>query len=189
MSNSQEEKDKFAMNLIPSTDPRLREKSLPFDFDTGVTVDGQTFMASELFELLKTKMIENRGLGLSAIQIGIPTRVFVIGDPSNSETIIPVFNPLVLDNSSEQEYYEEGCLSFPGLYIKVKRPSQIRVRYSDHLRNTDTIKFDGMTARIFLHEYDHMDGIVFTQVSSMFHREKAKRQKKKLDRLRAKNRG
>lgn len=175
------------MNLLKNNDSLLRQVCEPFDFLTGIEVDGKTLTATDLFELLKNIMCEKRGLGLSACQIGIMTRAFVIGDPSEPNTVIAAFNPKIVDSSANMEIYEEGCLSFPGLFVKVKRPIEIRARYADHTGKTDTSKFSGLTSRVFQHEYDHLNGIVYTQRANMFHVERAKRQMKKLDRLRRSN--
>jgi peptide deformylase len=101
--------------------------------------------------------------------------MFIIGNPMDRESIIPVFNPKIVDVFGDQEMYEEGCLSYPGLFIKVRRPNAIRVRYTTTNNTTDTIKFDGYTARIFLHEYDHLQGVVYTERANKFHVEKAKK--------------
>ena len=81
----------------------------------------------------------------------------------------------------------EGCLSYPGLFIKIKRPTEIRARITDWQKNIDTFKLTGLTARIFQHEYDHLQGINFTQRANKIHLDRAKKQKIKLDRLRRKN--
>lgn len=189
------------MQLLPSNNKKLRETCEPFNFETGIAEvhphdkdfddvnlsTSKILTATELYELLRDTMCKQRGLGLSACQLGIMTRVFVIGNPDTPDQVLPVFNPKIVDMSTEMEIYEEGCLSFPGLFVKVKRPASIRVRYTDHLQNTDTLQFSGLTARVFQHEYDHLDGIVFTKRADPFHLEQAKRQMKKLNRLRKHN--
>lgn len=170
------------MNIEPSTSSALKNKLIPFDFNSQ---EGPT--AKELYETLRDTMCKNNGVGLAANQIGLPYRVFVIGNPSDPDNVIGVFNPTIVDVIGEETYYEEGCLSFPGIYVKIKRPSAIRVRFTTHDGTTDTIKFDGMTARIFQHEYDHLEGIVFTQKAHPLHLDRARRQKRQLDKLREKN--
>ena len=76
---------------------------------------------------------------------------------------------------------DEGCLSFPNLYVKIKRPRTTKVRFTKPNGDTDTMKFDGMTARCFLHELDHLNGIVFTSKANPYHLEKAMKYKRKLD--------
>jgi len=169
------------LDLIDGKSPELTQESTPFDFD-GV------FDATELFENLKETMIEHRGVGLSAVQCGIPLRVFVLGNWNDPDTVMSVFNPRIVDQSKEMTVEEEGCLTFPGLYVKVKRHDWIRVRYTTHEGVTDTIKLGGMTARIFQHEMDHLNGILYTRKANRYHLEQAQKQKKKLDKLRRNNR-
>jgi peptide deformylase len=174
------------MELIKSNDPRLKEQCPEFDFDTGYTMDNGTIIqAKELYELLRDKMVAEKGVGLSACQLGIMTRVFVIGNPSEPESIIGVFNPLIVDYDEDKVLYEEGCLSYPGLYIKIKRPRAIRVRYRGWNGEAGTTRYEGYTARVFQHEYDHLNGITFNNRASYYHLEQARNFKKKADRRRA----
>ena len=113
--------------------------------------------------------------------------MFVFGNPGARESIVGIFNPLIVDYSSGLCIMEEGCLSYPGLFVKIKRPEEIRVRVTDWQRNIDTFKLTGVSARIFQHEFDHMEGITFHSRASKLHLDQAKTQKKKLDRLRRKN--
>jgi peptide deformylase len=83
-----------------------------------------------------------------------------------------------VDYSEETIYLEEGCLSYPNLYIKVKRPSTIKIRYTEPNGNTLTTKFSGLTARAVLHEFDHMEGITYMQRANRIHLEQAKKNKK-----------
>jgi len=169
------------LDLIDGKSPELTQESTPFDFDGA-------FDATELFQNLKETMIEHRGVGLSAVQCGIPLRVFVLGNWNDPDTVMSVFNPRIVDQSKEMTVEEEGCLTFPGLYVKVKRHDWIRVRYTTHEGVTDTIKLGGMTARIFQHEMDHLNGILYTRKANRYHLEQAQKQKKKLDKLRRNNR-
>jgi peptide deformylase len=88
-----------------------------------------------------------------------------------------IFNPRIVDHSDKLISMKEGCLSFPLLYLNVKRPDRIRIRYQYHDGETTTQQFIGMTARIVLHEYDHMEGKVFTQKASSFEKERALRKR------------
>lgn len=174
--------------LLHKNDPSLRQPCMNFDFDAGYSLaNGDRIDAFELFGILRTKMCENHGVGLAAPQIGIMTRVFVIGNPSDPDNVISVFNPRIVDASFETEMYEEGCLSFPDLYLKIKRPMHIRARFENHAGVTDTVKFTGFTSRIFQHEFDHLDGILYTKRATSYHLELAKNRLKSLDRLRKRN--
>jgi peptide deformylase len=163
--------------ILKLTNEILKEPTQRFDFSN------PPMDPTELFENLRDTMIDNNGLGLAANQVGIPYSVFVIGNPHIPESIFSVFNPTIADYNNSIELGEEGCLSFPNLFIKVKRPTTIKARFSGHDGAVDTIKFDGFTARAFQHEFDHLQGKSFTQKSSKFHLDRAKNNKKKLDRL------
>ena len=171
------------MELLKGNDPRLKETCPEFKFETGYTMeDGTALQAKELYELLRDKMIEHRGVGLAAPQLGIMTRVFVIGNPSEPASIIGVFNPLIVDYDEEQILYEEGCISYPGLFIKIKRPRGIRVRYRGWNGEADTVRYEGYTARVFQHEYDHLNGITYQTRANRYHLEQARNFKAKADR-------
>lgn len=169
------------MNLVKPNDTILKTPTKPFDFSN------PPMLPSELFHILKETMCKENGVGLSACQIGLPYSVFIVGNPADPDTIIPVFNPKIVDYSEETDVQEEGCLTFPGLYVKVRRSLQIRARYTTHENVTDTIKFSGFTARVFQHEFDHLQGIVYKQRANRYHLEQAMKQKNKLDKLRKEN--
>lgn len=174
--------------LLHKYDSSLKQSCPDFDFETGYTLsNGDHVGGLGLFDILRAAMCENRGVGLSASQIGIMTRAFVIGNPSDPDNVIAVFNPRIVDTSPEIETYEEGCLSFPGLYLKIKRPVGIRARYTNQHNVTDTMKFTGFTARIFQHEYDHLSGILYTNRATSYHLALAQKQLRSLNKLREKN--
>lgn len=171
------------MNLIKGNDPRLKEACPEFNFETGCTLENGTVLnAKQLFELLRDKMIEYKGVGLAAPQLGIMTRAFVIGNPNTPDEIIGVFNPLIVNYDEETVVYEEGCVSYPGLFIKIKRPRGIRVRYRGWNGEADTVRYEGYTARVFQHEYDHLNGITYQTRANRYHLEQAKNFKIKTDR-------
>ena len=118
---------------------------------------------SKLSYILHENMYHYNGIGLSANQIGIWERAFVMISDMESQETITCFNPKVLKESKDQTVMEEGCLSYPDLYLKISRPSSVVVKYEDEGKKIHKIKLDGMIARIFQHEYDHMEGIDFTQ--------------------------
>jgi len=160
--------------IIKEDDPILKQECVPFDFEKDD--------AKALFETLRDEMVRHRGVGLSAPQIGVPVRAFVIGNFSQPDEIMGVFNPLITDYSKEKVTYEEGCVSFPGMFIKVQRPQTIRVRYAGWDGNMAAVRYEGYTARVFQHEYDHLNGIVFTRRANRYHLEKARKFKAKIDR-------
>ena len=116
-----------------------------------------------LSRVLIDNMIHHQGIGISANQIGIWERAFaMIRDLENNEIIV-CFNPRIVKSYSEEVEMEEGCLSYPELFLKIKRPDKIVVKYEDEDKKTHKIKLQGLASRGFQHEYDHMEGIDFTQ--------------------------
>ena len=139
--------------LIPENHPVLHEVLPEFDF-SNPPVNPNEF-ASTLVETCK----KHKGYGLSANQCGFKHRVFVMGA---GDEYVAFFNPKVVSMSDEMALMDEGCLSYPLLSLKISRPKEIMVEYQDfngQIRNT---KLTGISARCFLHELDHMNGIVYT---------------------------
>lgn len=161
-------------DLVDPTDPILHTRIEEFNF-AAPPVD-----PLDLVSNLAETMLENNGIGLAANQCGLPYRVFVL----LSNEIIPCFNPKIVDSSKEMIVLEEGCLSYPGLSVKVKRPRRIKVRYTEPNGNTITRTFDGLTARVFQHELSHLNGIVHINEASFIHKKQAltrwKQMKRKL---------
>jgi len=116
-----------------------------------------------LSRVLIDNMIHHNGIGISANQIGIWERAFaMVRDLENNEVMV-CFNPRIVKSYSEEVEMEEGCLSYPELFLKIKRPDRIVVKYEDEDKKTHKIKLQGLASRVFQHEYDHMEGIDFTQ--------------------------
>ena len=120
----------------------------------------------ELSKILIDSMIHHNGVGLSANQIGISERVFVMIRDIEFNEIIVCFNPRIIKTYKEEVEMEEGCLSYPDLYLNISRPKKIIVKYEDVDKKTHKLKLDGFAARVFLHEYDHMEGDNFTLLQS-----------------------
>tara|TARA_B100000902_G_scaffold377142_1_gene409075 strand:- start:1650 stop:1979 length:330 start_codon:yes stop_codon:yes gene_type:complete len=108
-------------------------------------------------------MFHYNGVGLSANQIGIKERVFVMISNMELQETITCFNPKIIKQSKKLVKLEEGCLSFPDVFLDVDRPESIVVKYEDEGKAVHKVKLEGFIARIFLHEYDHMEGIDFTE--------------------------
>ena len=116
-----------------------------------------------LSKILIDNMIHHNGIGISANQIGIWERAFaMVRDIENNEVMV-CFNPRIVKSYSEEVEMEEGCLSYPELFLKIKRPDKIVVKYEDENKKIHKIKLQGLASRVFQHEYDHMEGIDFTQ--------------------------
>lgn len=160
------------LSLVPHDSPILYQKIDNFDFSDPSTDPIQ--FAKDLYET----MIHNKGLGLAAPQVGIAVRAFALAAVPG----IVCFNPRVVDESTEQIALEEGCLSFPNMVLKVKRPRRIKARYFEPNGNVVTRVLDGMTARCFLHELDHLNGIVYTKRANRLHVERALRRQKQIER-------
>ena len=144
------------MELIKFTDPSLRVEPKPSDFENGNPV--------ELVDALWAKSRELKGLGLSANQVGIDAKVFVMGtDETNRKN---VFNPKIVSSSEDTTLAKEGCLSYPGLWLTIKRPSSITASYQAETGEYIVEEFHGLPARIFQHEYDHMLGLNFSDHAS-----------------------
>ena len=152
------------MKLVPSDDVRLTQVCKEFDFLN------PPFDPIEFSKDLIKFMYDNNGVGLAANQIGISYRIFAMrGEPEN----FVCFNPRIVDISNENIILEEGCLTYPGFFVKIKRPKAIRIRFETPNGDTLTKQFTGMTARIAQHETDHLNGIVFFNNANRYHKEQA----------------
>lgn len=118
---------------------------------------------SELAQTLVESMLHHRGVGLSANQIGINERAFAMVSDIETMQVIVVFNPKIIKEYTKKETMEEGCLSYPETFLQIERPYSIVVKFEDEEKTVHKIKMEGLMARIFQHEYDHMEGINFTQ--------------------------
>lgn len=161
---------KSDLKLISPDDPVLLTPPKEWDFNDS-SLDGNMF-ANILFDRLE----ELGGVGLSANQVGVSYRVFVMGMNEYKEAI---FNPSIEEISKEIVSGEEGCLSFPGIYLNLARPSWIKVKYFNPDGKEIKNEFTGLTARIFLHEFDHMQGITFKDRASKLKWDLASKRKDK----------
>ena len=166
--------------LIPPSDPRLLMQIAPFMDDT---LEQFGFAdRKELSKVMYDNMVKYGGLGLSANQVGLPYRMFVMGGHPQIEDgkVRSVFNPLINDVSPESINLKEGCLSFPFLFLSIKRPKWCSVRYTDENGEEIEETLHGMSARIFMHENEHMNGYVFTDLVSKLKLERAEKSKQKM---------
>jgi len=142
-------------NLVPENHPILRQVLPEFDFNNPPVNPNQ--FASTLVETCKS----HGGFGLSANQCGFPYRVFVVGSGDN---YVAFFNPKVVYASPETVHMAEGCLSFPFLGLKITRSQEVHIEYQDFIGQVHETAFTGITARCCLHEIDHMNGILYTDL-------------------------
>lgn len=148
--------------IVKEPDPILREKSK--------TVTKFNAHLHKLLNDMAETMYDAQGVGLAAPQIGILKRVIVL-DPGDGSGLIEMVNPEIIEKSGEQ-IGPEGCLSIPGLNGDVKRYYKVKVKGMDRDGNEMTIEAEDFLARIFQHEIDHLDGILFTDIAlNMYERE------------------
>lgn len=147
-------------------DRYLLEKCEDFDFSD------PPFDPVEFAQTMVKFLHEHNALGLAANQVGVPYRIFAMrGHPEN----FVCYNPKIVQESQQTVTLEEGCLSYPDLIVKIKRPEFVRVRFTAPNGDTMTKQFIGMSARVFQHEYDHLEGIRFYDRANKFHRDQAMR--------------
>ena len=142
------------------------------------TIDADYPGLQELISNMYETMYHCSGVGLAAPQINIPIRLFVVDgapfseDDSQLLNFKKVFiNPVMVNEKGEVWKFNEGCLSIPGIREDVERKPEIRIRYSDENFNEQEESFTGIAARIIQHEYDHIEGILFTDRLSPFKRQ------------------
>lgn len=156
------------LQLIDENDPQLRQVCEPWDF----TVDGDP---AELVKAMTRVMFENNGIGLAAPQVGVMKRLFIMG---NQDKLFVCINPEIIE-ASGQIMDQEGCLSFPDLWLHVKRYEVIKGKYYN-TQGEEVIKdFPGLIGRVYQHERDHLDGVCFDTKTAKLSLELAKNRRKK----------
>ncbi len=137
----------------------LRKKAVPFDFSSTSKAE-----LKNIIDAMRKKMREANGIGLAANQIGLPFSMFVAEVPdekAGGKKFYAIFNPKLEKNGKQTSQAEEGCLSVPGKYGEVERPSRVTLTGQDKNGRQVKIKAWGLLARVFQHETDHLNGIVF----------------------------
>jgi len=151
------------LEVVTYGDPVLEKRAEPItEFDEGLAL-----LCAQMFEALK----RDHGIGLAAPQVGMSKRVFITDVDEDKKRIF--VNPEIVMTSPDLVEYEEGCLSFPGLYFMVKRSSNLRVQAFNEKGKPFTVEAEGMLARVILHEYDHLDGKLFIERITPLRRERA----------------
>ena len=168
--------------LINPEDPILHEVLPDITFEE--LKEKYSLTPKELYDNLIETMRGTNGIGLSANQCGLPVRAFTMFTNIEKGEATIFFNPKITWTSEDTELFVEGCLTYPHLYLNIRRPSAIRFEYMDIDGKKQTAGFGGITARIFQHEFDHMQGTNFTQWASKLKLEmglkKARKKAKKL---------
>ena len=178
------------IKLVSDSDPILKTEPSLWDFEnplgiirrldiendtwykSGEVVSDQLdiqdkLKAPDLYDMLIQHMVYYEGIGLSANQIGIPFKVFSM--MVSDKDVICCFNPKIIKESDEEVIFSEGCLSFPQLFLKIKRPERVMVKYQNADGDEISAHFDGLAARVFQHEMDHMNGTTYLdRVSKVF---------------------
>ena len=167
--------------ILTIPDSILRQKSLPVD---KVNKEIKTLMD----DMLNT-MYNAPGIGLAAIQIGIPKRIVVMDLSKDPEKKTPMYfvNPKIIWKSDVHSAYEEGCLSIPNQFAKIERPDKCHVQYLDYNGQEKKIKAEGLLSTCIQHEIDHLNGVLFIDYLSKLKKEiiikKASKSKKELERV------
>jgi peptide deformylase len=152
--------------ILHLPDPVLRKVSEPV---TAITPELKALAR----DMLDT-MYAAPGIGLAAVQVGVPKRLVVLdlGKTEDDRKPMVLFNPEVVWSSEERSTYEEGCLSIPDYYEEVERPARVRVRYRDESDTTHEIEADGLLSTCLQHEIDHLNGKLFLDHLSRLKRER-----------------
>lgn len=157
--------------LLEENNPKLLEVSEEWDF----RIDGSP---EELVRAMSKFMTDTGGVGLAAPQLGIKKRIFIMG---NFIKLVACINPKIVSLSDERDNDLEGCLSFPDLFMKVKRPTTAVVQYYTVSGELVERELTGFECRVFLHEYDHLIGVTFDQrVGDLTYRMAKDKRKKEL---------
>ncbi|EJJ30316.1 peptide deformylase [Rhizobium sp. CF142] len=151
--------------LIILPDPVLRQVSKPIE-----RVDADLQRLTD--DMLET-MYDAPGIGLAAIQVGVPRRMLVIDLSKEGEEKQPLvfINPEIVSSSDDRSVYEEGCLSIPDYYAEVERPAKVTVKYLDREGKEQSVEADGLLATCLQHEIDHLNGVLFIDHISRLKRE------------------
>ena len=167
--------------ILTEPNKLLRQVSLPVE-------KGRNEERRLMDDMLET-MYEAKGIGLAAIQIGVPKRIIVMDISRNDEKKNPMYfvNPIIKNKNSDLSRYEEGCLSVPDQFAEVDRPSSCEVEYLDYNGNKKILKASGLLATCIQHEMDHLEGILFidylSKLKKMMIVKKLSKQKNKVDRI------
>ena len=161
------------IDLLPEDHPVLHQEPLTWIFDPP-QADPKL-----MYDIMLENMVYHHGLGLSANQIGMPVKVFAMRIDESDNAIV-CFNPEIEKESEKMVKMTEGCLSFPSLYLNKRRPKEISVKYQNADGDFIDAHFEGLAARVFHHEMDHMEGKTFLDGVSKILLKSARRKQKTL---------
>jgi len=161
------------MNLVYYPNPILNKELADFD------LKNPQYDPKQLKSDMVDVMLKSNGIGLSACQVGLDFKAFVMGDGVENSTLC--INPTVLQFTEETTLDVEGCLSFPNVYVKVKRPKEILVEFYNEELEKQQVKITGYSARCYLHELDHLLGITMKDRVSKMKWDMAQKKARKLE--------
>ena len=167
--------------ILTEPDPFLRQQSLDVE-------EVSDEIRSLMGDMLET-MYNAPGIGLAAIQIGVPKNVIVMDLSRSDEKKNPLYfvNPKIINNSVSNATYEEGCLSVPGQFAEISRPDKCKVKYLDYNGKEKILEAEGLLATCIQHEIDHLKGILFIDYLSKLKKtmivKKLSKQKKSIERI------
>ena len=160
------------LHIVPPSHPAFTRQIEKFEFDGSTDVKQ---LSSDMIEMMQ----KAGAAGLAANQLGLEHRVFVLNTQPHP---LVCFNPKIVHYSEKFAVQEEGCLTFPGLFVKIRRPQWIRVRFQKVDGELQTETLNGLVARAFQHELDHLDGINYMTRAKKIHMDQAKRKQKLIER-------
>ena len=167
--------------ILTIPDPLLRKKSLSVE-----KVDREI---RNLMDDMISTMYDAPGIGLAAVQIGVPKRVVVMDLSKNPDRKKPMYfiNPEIIWKSNVNSSYEEGCLSIPNQFAKVERPDKCHIKYLDYEGNEQKLEAEGLLSTCIQHEIDHLNGVLFIDYLSKLKKniiiKKLSKHKKELERI------
>ena len=159
-------------SLVKDPDPILKQKAEIWDFKNHVNA---AVIEQEMLEIMRA----SNAIGLAGNQVGLLRRVFVMKLTDGRE--IGCFNPWIMLGDNNKIEGDEGCLSFPNLWLKVERHNKITAAYLDNTGKQCIIELEGLDARCFQHELDHLDGVTFTEYVSNLKLQMARKKQRKLN--------
>ena len=169
------------LKILTEPNRTLREKS-------SIVEKVDSSIQKLMDDMLET-MYAAPGIGLAAIQVGIPKRIIVMDIARKDEPKKPMFfvNPEIIVTSKSNSVYEEGCLSVPGQFAEIERPERCHIKYLDYYGQAKEVKAEGMLATCIQHEMDHLEGILFIDYLSKLKKtmiiKKLTKQKKAIERI------
>lgn len=163
------------LRLVIAPDERLRRVSQP----VLINDEQDKYILNQVLDSMVETCRHVQGIGLSAIQVNVPSRIFVVVTDKEEMHFI---NPEIIETSDKEISLNEGCLSFPGIFGAVDRPDEVKIKYLNYNLEECELNATGMVARCILHEMDHLDGKLFTDYLGKVARDVALRKSKKAKR-------